>query len=122
MTMQPIQRLCEIEDVVIASGQSLSAVLKLNGRVMVGVYMPSTWTAAGLTFQGSPDGDTYYNIYSATAEVSATAIASVFVALDPMNFFGCNFVKIRSGTAGVPVNQAADRTLKVSAGRHNASR
>ncbi len=106
-----VQRLCAFAEASIANGASLSASFNLNGRVLCGVYMPAAWTAAGLTFQVSHDGTTWYNVQSATAEYSATATVDQYIALDPVIFYGAAFLKVRSGTAGSAVNQGAARTL-----------
>jgi hypothetical protein len=115
--VNPVNRLTEPEVCTITSGQSLSAAVNLGGRILCGIYMPASWTAAGLTFQGSPDGTTYYNVQSDTAEITVTAAASVFLGLDPVRFFGINFLKVRSGTGGTPVNQGADRALTLMLGK-----
>ena len=113
----PVRRISEAEAVTIASGASLSPAVNLRGRVLCGVYMSAAWTAAGLTFQGSSDGVTYYNIQTDTTEVIASAAAAIYIALDPVTFLGVNFLKVRSGTSGTPVNQGADRALLVMAGQ-----
>ena len=73
--------------------------------------MPSAWTAAALTFQGSFDGTTYADLYSsAGTEENYTVSTSRTVYVDPTRF-DCRFLKVRSGTAGAPVTQAAARTI-----------
>lgn len=112
MTFSPVQALCDPEDVVIANGASLSGGLNLNGRVLCGVYMPGAWTAAGLSFAACDTlAGTYEAIQTATAEYVATAAASQYVALDPVVFYGVRFIKVRSGTVALAVNQGAARTL-----------
>jgi hypothetical protein len=73
--------------------------------------MPAAWTAASLTFQGSADGTTYGDLYDAGTEMSTAAGASRVIHLDWTKFVGLRFLKIRSGTTGVPVNQGGDRVL-----------
>ena len=41
------------------------------------------------------------------------ASARYIVLLDPAQFQGVNFLKVRSGTAAAAVNQAAARTIKL---------
>lgn len=99
----------------IASGASLSDALDLIGYDLVGIEMPAAWTAAAITLQSSSDGVTYRNVYSASGtELSLTVDASRYVHVDS-TVAGLlqRFVKIRSGTAAVPVNQAAARLLGV---------
>jgi len=108
--------------VTIASGASLSAgvnLAMLGGprAQLVAIQMPAAWTAAALTFQGSADGTTYYDLYNATAEVSLATPTPVgatrYIVLDPNLFAGFLFIKVRSGTAAAPVNQGATSILKL---------
>jgi hypothetical protein len=101
----------------IANGTALSGVINLAGAVLVTIQMPSAWTAAALTFQGSHDGLTFGDVYddagtelsvsSAAAAVNRVIIASTI--LDKLA--GLTYLKIRSGTTGTPVNQGADRVI-----------
>lgn len=99
----------------IASGQSLSGVvpLAINHETLVGIQMPPAWTTADLSFQAAYDDDaTFVDLYDvAGVEVTAKAAASRYIPVDPADFRGVLFLKIRSGTAATPVNQAADREL-----------
>jgi hypothetical protein len=100
--------------VTITNGTSLSAEVDLEGMRLVAILMPAAWTAANLTFQGADvTGGAYADAYDdAGAEVSVTAAASRFISLDTRAVkIAGRFIKVRSGTTGVPVNQAADRTL-----------
>jgi hypothetical protein len=97
----------------IANGASLSPQINFGNRLLVGIQMPATWTAAGLTFQVSPDGGTtWLELYtSAGAEQTFTVAASQFIAVDPTTWRGINCIKARSGPAGAPVNQSQNSTL-----------
>lgn len=99
--------------VTIASGASLSDAVDIEGAAIVGIQMPASWTAAALTFQGSSDDLTFGNISNdAGAEKSITVSASAFVSIPVSSFLGgCSSVKVRSGTAATPVNQAGDRSI-----------
>jgi hypothetical protein len=66
-----------------------------------------------MTFQVSPDNSNWYNLYDKVGEVSYPAAASEYLALDPTQFAGVRYLKLRSGTAGTPVNQGAERSLSV---------
>lgn len=105
----------EYVDVVITNGTSLSAAVDLGNRTPVGLLVPATWTAAGISFQGSPDGTTYGKLVDSTGtEVTAASLAGgEYVALDPSKFFGVRFLKVRSGTNGTPVSQGGDRTVRL---------
>jgi hypothetical protein len=106
--------------VVIANGASLSGDVALGTggeRQLVGIQMPAAWTAASLTFAVSSDGVTFVPLYWDGAEyviaAGGGAAASLGVSLEPSAFAGWPFVRVRSGTVGVPVNQGAERTLVV---------
>lgn len=102
----------------IASGQSLSNEVDLEGFSVVAIEMPGAWTAAGLSFQAaSLRGGTHKDLYDdAGAEVQVSAGASRVVAVtgaDADALAPLRFIKIRSGTAATPVNQAAERSLRL---------
>lgn len=101
----------------ILSGQSLSAAVELHGLLPTAVVMPSGWDAADLTFQGSVDGVSYVNLFdglgAAGNEIVVRTAASRYVLVDPYQFYGMLYIKIRSGTSGTGVNQTADRVLIV---------
>lgn len=101
--------------VTISNGTSLSGAVDLGFNRLFAIQMPAAWSAAGLTFQGSSDGVTYANLYDDTGtEVSWTVAASTYVVVSaPAKMQGIRYLKIRSGTSGVPVNQAGDRILTV---------
>jgi hypothetical protein len=101
----------------IANGASLSDAIDLGGRRLGAIVMPAAWTAAALTFQVSVDGTNYYNLYDQDGvEFSLSADTSRTIVIDPSYFALFRYIKIRSGTAGVPVNQGADRILVPVAG------
>jgi hypothetical protein len=106
-----ISEAVETKTAVIASGASLSGAVDLGGRKLVAIVMPGTWTAASLTFQASPDGVTYYDVYDGATERALTVAASYYSALAIGDWVGLRWIKVRSGATGTPVNQAAERTL-----------
>lgn len=101
----------ETTTVTIANGASLSSAVDLGGRKLVGIIMPSSWTAASLTFQGSVDGTNFFNVYDGATERSLTVAASYYSMLNIGDWVGFRYIKFRSGTAGTPVNQGADRVI-----------
>ena len=106
-------------DVVIASGATgLSGALDLKGMTPVAIQMPAAWVAADLTFQVSLDGGvTYANLYDeAGTEIAVTVAASRVVALNTVaKYWSGGWIKFRSGTAALAVDQTASRTLILSA-------
>ena len=105
-----------LEPATIASGASLSGAIHLHNQRLFAIVMPSSWTAANLTFQGSHDGSTYFDVYNdAGTEVTVVAAASRFIIIaSPVALLGLQRLKVRSGTSGSPVNQGADRALQLS--------
>lgn len=99
----------------IASGAALSDGVDLGYCVVCAIQMPAAWTTANLTFQGRCAPElAWMDVYTSTGvEVNVTAAASRFIIVDPSDFAGLRFLRVRSGTTGTPVNQAAGRELRL---------
>jgi len=100
----------------IAENGSLSNAINVDGKRIVGIQTPASWTAADLTFQASFDGTTFNDVYDeAETEVTVQGAASRYTALDAvaLELSGLPWIKIRSGTTGSPVAQGAERVLIV---------
>lgn len=107
--------------VTIASGQTASSILKEIGigpcSALVGIIMPSAWTAADITFQCAHDqpvndGDptAFQDVYDKDGiqlKISSPA-ANRFIMLIPSVFAGFRHLKLISSAA-----QGAARTLTV---------
>lgn len=103
-----------LQTATIAINTALAAAVDLGMNRLVGIVMPSGWDAAAITFQASVDGTTYYDVYSSGGtELNFTVAASRFVNVDPTTLRGWRYVKVRSGTTGVPVNQTAARAVQL---------
>ena len=89
----------------IASAAALSPAIFIGGSVTQ-INLPATWTAAAMTFQVSEDNVTYRDLYDQNGvERNFTVAASRGVILKPSEWVSIRYVKVRSGTAGVTVNQ-----------------
>jgi hypothetical protein len=98
----------------IADAGNLSDAVAMQGARPVALLTADGLDAAALTFQGSPDGVTYANLYNAAGEISYPVGATArMVALDPADFLGCAYIKIRSGTAGSPTTQSPAAAITV---------
>lgn len=98
----------------IANGASLSDELDTSGKTLCGFIIPAAWTAAGISFAVSNTaGGTYYPLFSSIGNESglSTVAASTAYNVNPSDFAGWRFVKIRSGTSGTPVAQGASRSI-----------
>ena len=99
--------------VTIASSASLSDAVDLSGWSIVSIGMPTAWTSAVLTFQGSIDGVNFKDIYTKDgSELTATVTANTIVS-DLLELGSIRYLKIRSGTSSSPVNQANERILDI---------
>jgi hypothetical protein len=104
----------------IASGQSLSGIVALNGEfAVVGIIMPAAWTAAPLTWQISMDPidatpTNFFDVYDDLgAELSVTVAANRAVMLSNTIYIAGRFFRVRSGPSATPVTQAADRAISL---------
>src|SRR5262249_33926456 len=96
------------------NGTAISPAVDLTQYSLVGLVMPSGWTAANVTFQGSVDNTNYFDLYDSGAEVNlGAAAASRYLLLNPATFAGLRYVNVRSGTGGTPVTQGDDRVLRL---------
>ena len=108
----------QVAEVVIANGESLSGTVPLGAgaRQLVGVIVPNEWTEADLSFAVNADNGTgWHRLKWDDAEyvVALEGIGGDAISLEPSVFAGWPYVRVRSGTAGTPVNQDAARTLVV---------
>lgn len=96
----------------IANGQAVTAAINLRDQPVLAIQMPASWTTANLTFQGSNDGTTFFDVYTLDGEeYTVVAAAGRYIVLSPFDFQWARYIKIRSGTTATPVNQSADRTI-----------
>ena len=104
-------------EVLILDTESLSAAVDLTGHSVERIIMPAAWDAADLTFQFSDDGGTtFQNAYwDWGAEMVVDAAAAITIELSPfVKLSNIDQLKVRSGTAAVPVVTTADRTIILS--------
>jgi hypothetical protein len=95
----------------IASGQQISSTIELEGYSFCGVFLPAAFTGTALTFEASYDGTNFFPVYNTTSgtALSYTVAQGHYCAIDPKDFYGINYLQIKSGSA-----EAAARTLQVS--------
>jgi hypothetical protein len=101
---------------IAAGATGLSAAIDTNASRLAAIYIPAGWVAADITVLASIDGTTYTNVYdSAGDEYTITVTGASTVVLVPLvDFLGLRFIKLRSGTASVPVNQTGAPTLTLA--------
>lgn len=91
----------------IAISTTTSGAVDLQGQALCAIQMPSAFTGASITFQGSVDGSTYQAIYnSSNTQYSITVSASRTYAINPTDFAGFRYIKIVSASS-----EAAARSI-----------
>ena len=103
----------ELEVIILATA-SLSNAVECTGHDILRIVMPAGWDAADLTFQVSDDGGTTFrNLYwDWGPEMVVDAAAAIVIELSPFVLLHhIDQIKVRSGTAGVPVVQTPARTF-----------
>ena len=102
----------EEKECTILINASISDSVDLKGGRLCGILMPAAWTAATVSFEGSDDDSSFFEVGDGTAEISLTAAAGWIISIPDGTLDGCGkYVKIRSGTSVAPVNQLAERTV-----------
>lgn len=99
-------------DITIASSAQESSQLDTGGLTLCGIFLPAAFTGTALTFEGCPDsGGTFVAVKSTTSgtTLSYTVAQGTYCALDPKDFQGLRFIKIKSGSS-----EGASRTLTCS--------
>lgn len=99
-----------IPAVILISAQN-SAAVQLQGFVLCGIMVPAAFTGVALTFLVSINGVDYYPLRSTTSgtALSYTVAQGQYIAIDPKDFYGVNYLKVVSGSA-----EAAARTLNLA--------
>jgi hypothetical protein len=99
-----------VKPAAFAVNGSLSGIVTIADKtIVVGLIMPSVWTAANATVQVSADGVTFYDLYEGmpAKETMFNVRPGVIEAIDPDRLLCCMALKIRSGTGASPVPQKA---------------
>ena len=107
----------QTSNAVIASGASLSSSVSVfvrSSQRLVAIQMPNNWTPADLSFRVSWDNITFYDFYRADgSEYVVEAAPDRWVNIEPDDFPGVRYIKVRSGTLYEPVLQLGARSLGI---------
>jgi hypothetical protein len=95
----------------IAISTQTSTAISCGGLVLCGILLPAAFTGTALTFFASNDGTNFFQIYNTTSgtALSYTVTQGTYCAIDPKDFQGVQYLKIKSGSS-----EAAARTLVCS--------
>lgn len=100
----------------IGVGTAVTDEIDLRSWRVLAIQMPADWDTAAITFSSRPSTDDVVQsvVDSGGSEASISVAADQYlipVDADRIALEGLALTTIRSGTAGVPVNQTADREL-----------
>lgn len=100
----------------ILTGASLSAAFDIpSGYFPCKIELPAAFDGTALTFQGSVDGTTFFDLYRDTGtEVNYTVAHSRIIVAKLEDFVGLKAFKVRAGTAASATNQTGDTAISVS--------
>ena len=99
---------------ITTEADGLSNIIDLGGHNPNSYCMSTDWTAASMTFRGSHSStNVMRDIYSSTGgELTHTVDGNRLVTFATVaQFDGLRYIQFRSGTAALPVAQAAARSL-----------
>lgn len=85
----------------IANGQQESSVINCGGLVLCGILLPAAFTGTALTFEASVDGVNFFAVKNTTSgtALSYTVAQGTYAAIDPKDFQGIQYLKIKSGSS-----------------------
>lgn len=96
----------------IASGGTTSQPIGLQGNRLLAIQTPAALTGTALTFLASFDDETYAPLYNSSGAVSVTVAASRYIAVEPADFAGVEYLKVVSGSA-----EGAARSITLVCGK-----
>lgn len=88
--------------VAIANGATESDAIAQQGFALCGILFPAAFTGTTVTFEACDTvGGTYVPVKSSTSgtPLSYTVAQATYQAIDPKDFHGINFLKIKSGAS-----------------------
>jgi len=94
----------------IPSGGSLSGRIRIGDNAVVAIVVSA---AIDVTFLGSLDGVTFYDIYDGASVYTLAVTAGVLTTLDLNQFLAPLWIKVQSGTTGSPVTVGSDTSIIV---------
>lgn len=104
-----VQPRIDYDTVTIASGQTVSTAIQLDGMIPIGIIMPAAFTGTAMKFQFSQDDSTFTALYNVSGnEVSITVGTSRWIGLDKEDFYGAKSMKLVSGST-----EAVERTITI---------
>ncbi len=104
----------------VSANGTLTPGQQVRGGHITSLFVPSTWTAAVITFDGAyqdapgevPTSVTWFPLIDDTgAEISVPVSAGKATIISPIKISGVDIVRIRSGTLAAVVSQTTSLTV-----------
>jgi len=101
--------------VTIPAGQSDSDPVFTEQYRLASVYMPVSWDTAQLTFRGSfEQAGAYIPVFDRNgSEYVVVTAAGRYVSVPLLDLAGLRWLRLRSGTSDAPINQSAERQIRI---------
>lgn len=102
----------EIKVVSVAASATKSDIIDLSGRSLVGVQMPSAYTAGYISLENSVDGTNFKAVEDSSGnlvKISTVPTADRYLLLGDINTHGLYYIKLVCENA-----QAATREFKIT--------
>ena len=98
----------------IAAGASLSGILDCSAALqgIKRILMPPAWTSAWLSFQISPDGTTFQDLYWPNGVMVVVTVVPGSTIITDSSLWHSAYFKFRSGTTSEPIVQPQARVFK----------
>jgi hypothetical protein len=106
---------------IIPAGEHFSNAIDCGGNSIIRIVMPDGWNTAPLTFQLSPDGQVFNDLFCIQdtngSFVPYEAIVpvvhpGVILVMPPNSGHQIFWIRFRSGTSNLPVNQSEERKFR----------
>ena len=96
----------------IPAGQSESNSIDLTSALVTMLIAPDDWNAGPISFLTSVDNSNFYSLFDRSgAEVNFRFVRGVAMPVEPEMTRSTVYLKIRSGTAKLPIVQDAARSF-----------
>ena len=94
----------------ITSGTDVTEALNLSGCNLVAFKLPAAFTGTAISFQGSFDGSTYYDLYRTVDNtlISTPVTADRMYLITVSDLAGVQYLKLKSDAS-----EAADREINL---------
>ena len=89
----------QLTDKVTISTGTTSTAFTLQGTIPLAIVTPAGLASTSITFQGSLDGSSFYDLYNGSSAYSLTVAASRYIALNPDVFEGVRYIRIIAGSS-----------------------